>query len=53
MVIPSPAQGKDSEIDGHVGVVAVVLRCGESAINCSYAAEYQLAMLCVGPVTNV
>jgi len=45
MIIPSPTRGKHSETDGYGGVVVVALRCGESALNCPFVAEYQLATL--------
>jgi len=32
-VILSPTRGKDSETDGHAGLVVVMLRCRESALN--------------------
>ena len=53
MVIPSPIRSKDSETDGHNGVAVVMLHCGKSALNCPFAAAYQLAMLCVCPVTKI
>ena len=52
-VISSPIRGKDSEADGHTGVAVFTLHCGKSALNCLFAAAYQLAMLCVCPVTKI
>ena len=52
-IILSPAWNKDSKTDGHARVVIVTLRCGESALNCPFAAAYQLAMLGVCHVTKI
>jgi len=52
-VTPSPTQGKDSGTDGQAGVVVVALCCGESGLNCPFAAAYQLATLGVCPVTKM
>jgi len=49
MVTPSPTLSKD----GHAGLVVDVLRCGESALKCQFAAAYQLATLEVCPVMKI
>jgi len=52
-VILSPTRSKDTETDDHAGVVVVVLRCGESTLNCPLVVAYQLVTLRVCTVTKI